>query len=47
MGNIYYMSPTQEILNRMETHLEELLKALELLKAEHPGLTERTDEEAE
>jgi hypothetical protein len=47
MNNIYYISPTQEILNRMERHVEELLKELELLRAEHPGLTERTDEEAE
>jgi hypothetical protein len=47
MGNIHYMMPTQEILDRMERHLGELLKELELLKAEHPGLTEKVDEEAE
>jgi hypothetical protein len=54
MGNIYYMSPTREILLRMEIQLEECLKDLELLRlesaamtAQHPSLTERTDEEAE
>jgi hypothetical protein len=26
-------------------HLAAMLKELELLRAEHPGLTERTDEE--
>jgi hypothetical protein len=46
-NNIYYISPSQQIIDRMERHLGELLKELELLKAEHPGLTERTDEEAE
>jgi hypothetical protein len=47
MNNIHYMSPTQEIIDRMERHLEQLLMELEALRAEHPGLTERTDEEAE
>jgi hypothetical protein len=47
MGNIYYMTPSQQIIDRMERHLEALLMELEALRAEHPGLTERTDEEAE
>jgi hypothetical protein len=54
MDNIYYMSPTKEILLRMEMQLAEMLKDLELLRLEssamtsqHPSLTERTDEEAE
>jgi hypothetical protein len=46
-NNIYYLSPTHDILDRMERTLEAMLKELELLRAEHPGLTERTDEEAE
>jgi hypothetical protein len=47
------MSPTREILLRMEMALEEMLKDLQLLRlesaaiAQHPSLTERTDEEAE
>jgi hypothetical protein len=54
MGNIYYMSPVQEVLERMTAHIETAMKELDKLRADHhaitsqhPSLTERTDEEAE
>jgi hypothetical protein len=46
-SNVYYLTPSEEILLRMELHLAAMLKELELLRAEHPSLTERIDEEAE
>jgi hypothetical protein len=45
MGDIYYMSPVREVLERMAAHIEAALKELEQLRSEHPGLTERTDSE--